>query len=201
MKALAVFAAGVSKPGVGLLAEFTHRIATEADMPAILDLMGASIEHNMRDFLSEAEIASARESMGLDQSLIRDGTYFVIETEKDGQTVMVACGGWGKRRTLFGGDATEGRDDRLSDPATEPARIRAMYTHPAWVRRGLGTLLLELGEQAARDAGFQTIELGSTIPGQPLYEVRGYDAFHTEIRTGANGESNTIIHMRKSLVD
>ncbi|MAN72983.1 MAG: GNAT family N-acetyltransferase [Henriciella sp.] len=179
---------------------FTHRIATLDDIPAIMDLMAASIEHNMREFLSDDEIAAARESMGVDKTLINDQTYFVIETEAGGTTVMVACGGWGKRRTLFGGDTTSGRDDSLADPAIHAARIRAMYTHPEWIRKGLGTLLLELGENAAREAGFRTIELGSTVPGEPLYKVRGYTAFHREVRTGANGLPNTIIHMRKSLV-
>ena len=117
----------------------------------------------------------------------------------DGQTVLVACGGWGKRKTLFGGDTTAGRDDSLSDPETDAARIRAMYTHPDWIRKGLGTLLLDLGEGAAREAGFKAIELGSTVPGLPLYEARGYEAFHTEVRTSANGLTNTIIHMRKAL--
>ena len=178
---------------------FTHRVATEADIPTIKDLMAASITFNMRDFLSEEEIISARESMGLDNSLIKDGTYFIIETEKDDETVALACGGWGKRKTLFGGDQTVGRDDSLSDPATDPARIRAMYTHPEWTRKGIGTLLLDLGEGAARDAGFKTIELGSTVPGYPLYQARGYVEFHREERVGGNGQINTIIHMRKTL--
>ena len=105
---------------------FRSRIATEDDIPAIIDLMRASIAENMKAFLSDAEIEAAQETMGVDRSLIADRTYFVIETEKDGETVMVACGGWGKRRTLYGGDHTVGRDDSLSDPATEAARIRAM---------------------------------------------------------------------------
>jgi hypothetical protein len=79
---------------------FRSRIATEDDIPAIIDLMRASIAVNMRAFLSEPEIKAAQETMGVDRSLIADRTYFVIETEKDGETVMVACGGWGKRRTL-----------------------------------------------------------------------------------------------------
>ncbi|MEL7374788.1 MAG: GNAT family N-acetyltransferase, partial [Pseudomonadota bacterium] len=87
----------------------------------------------------------------------------------------------------------------LSDPATEPARIRAMYTHPDWTRRGIGTLLLDLGEQAARDAGFSTIELGSTIPGQPLYSARGYEEVETYVTQGANGADNTVIRMVKAL--
>ena len=179
--------------------KFTHRIATDADVPAIVNLMQASIEVNMRDFLSAAEVEAAKESMGVDRSLINDGTYFIIETIVEGAPVMVACGGWGKRRTLYGGDQTEGRDDSLSDPATDAARIRAMYTHPDWTRQGLGTLLLDLGEGAARDAGFKSIELGSTVPGLPLYEARGYKAYFTEEQTGSNGEIKTIIHMRKPL--
>ena len=178
---------------------FRSRIASEDDIPAITELMRASIAVNMRAFLSEAEIKAAQETMGVDRSLIADGTYFVIETDVDGNPVMVACGGWGKRRTLYGGDHSPGRDDSLSDPAKDAARIRAMYTHPDWTRQGLGTLLLELGEGAAREAGFSTIELGSTVPGRPLYEARGYEAYFTEHHTGANGERNTVIHMRKAL--
>ncbi len=178
---------------------FTHRIAGDADIPAIRELMDASITTNMRAFLSEAEVQAAREAMGVDKTLIADGTYFIIETIVDGAPVPVACGGWGKRKTLYGGDQTTGRDDSLSDPATDAARIRAMYTHPDWTRKGLGSLLLDLGETAAREAGFKTIELGSTVPGLPLYEARGYVAYFTESNQGSNGETKTIIHMRKSL--
>ena len=112
---------------------------------------------------------------------------------------MVGWGGWGKRRTLYGGKHTLGRDDSLSDPATEPARIRAMYTHPEWIRKGIGTLLLELGEKAARDAGFKTIELGSTVPGYPLYLARGYVEVSRETKIAANGHENVIVKMEKTL--
>ena len=183
---------------MGAADDFTHRIAGNDDVPAIIDLMRASIEVNMADFLSEAEIEAAKETMGVDQTLIDDGTYFLIES-RDETPVLVGCGGWGKRRTLYGGNHTVGRDDTLSDPATEPARIRAMYTHPDWTRRGIGTLLLDLGEQAARDAGFSTIELGSTIPGQPLYAARGYKEVETYVHKGANGADNTVIRMVKAL--
>jgi GNAT superfamily N-acetyltransferase len=178
---------------------FTHRIAGPADEPAIVALMQASIAENMRAFLSDEEIESARESMGVDHTLIEDGTYFVIETVVGGETVMVGCGGWGKRRTLYGGDHTARRDDSLSDPATDPARIRAMYTHPEWIRMGIGTLLLDLGEAAAREAGFKSIELGSTVPGEPLYLARGYREVSRETHTGANGAQSTIIRMIKTL--
>jgi GNAT superfamily N-acetyltransferase len=181
--------------------EFTHRIAGEADVDSIIQLMRASIEVNMKSFLSTEEIEAAKETMGVDSSLIADQTYFVIETLVDGKVVLVGCGGWGKRKTLYGGDHTVGRDDRLSDPAIEPARIRAMYTHPDWTRKGIGGLLLRLGENAARDMGFKTIELGSTIPGEPLYQAKGYVEVSREVFPGENGSDNTVIKMVKLLVD
>ena len=168
-------------------------------MPAILELMQAAIAGNMKAFLSPEEIDAAQESMGVDRSLIEDQTYFVIETVENGRTVMVGCGGWGKRKTLYGGDHTAGRDDSLSDPATDAARIRAMYTHPDWIRQGIGTLLLDLGEAAAREAGFHTIELGSTVPGEPLYLARGYLEQDREVQVAANGAESVIIRMSKRL--
>ena len=104
---------------------FRSRIATEDDVPAIIELMRASIAVNMRAFLTEAEIKAAQETMGVDNSLISDRTYFVIETDKDGDTVMVACGGWGKRRTLYGGDHSPGRDDRGGSVCLN--RFRSLY--------------------------------------------------------------------------
>ena len=154
---------------------FKSRIAGKADIPAIRELMSAAIRENMKPFLSAAEIDAALETMGLDTTLIEDGTYFLIECEANGADTLVGCGGWGRRKTLYGGDHTAGRDDSFSDPATDAARIRAMYTHPAWTRRGVGVFLLSLGEGAARQAGFKTIELGSTLAGEPLYRARGYE--------------------------
>ncbi len=181
------------------LSDFKHRIAVDDDVPAIVELMQLSIAENMKHFLSPEEIEATQESMGVDATLIEDGTYFVIEAERDGETVLVGCGGWGKRRTLYGGNQTAGRDDTFSDPSKEAARIRAMYTHPSWVRRGIGSLLLELGEAAARDAGYKTIELGSTVPGEPLYAARGYREVSRETHIGANGADNIIIKMVKTL--
>ncbi len=178
---------------------FSHRVATEADVPAIVELMQLSIAENMRAFLSPEEIEATKESMGVDATLIEDGTYFLIETEQDGKSFLVGCGGWGKRRTLYGGNHTAGRDDSFSDPAVDAARIRAMYTHPSWTRCGIGTYLLELGENSARKAGFKTIELGSTIPGEPLYSARGYAEVSRESQIGANGAENVIIKMVKNL--
>ncbi|MEL7490332.1 MAG: GNAT family N-acetyltransferase [Pseudomonadota bacterium] len=178
---------------------FSHRLAQAADIPAIIALMSVAIAENMKAFLSPEEITAAQETMGVDQTLIDDQTYFLIEADVEGERILVGCGGWGKRRTLYGGDHTKGRDDSFSDPATEAARIRAMYTHPDWTRRGVGTLLLDLGEAAARDAGFKTIELGSTVPGAPLYLARGYVEIDREELVGVNGAPNIVIRMRKSL--
>ena len=176
-----------------------HRIATADDTLAIRLLMRASIEQNMKEFLSAREIEAAKETMGVDKTLIEDGTYFLIETDCLDESVLVGCGGWGRRKTLYGGDHTVGRDDSLSDPSTDAARIRAMYTHPGWIRQGIGSLLLDLGEEAARQAGFKTIELGSTVPGEPLYLARGYVEVSRSTEQAANGSDNTVIKMLKSL--
>jgi GNAT superfamily N-acetyltransferase len=178
---------------------FTHRLATEGDVSAIQDVMRASIAENMREFLSGEEISATQESMGLDTTLISDRTYFVVETLQDGKELIVGCGGWSRRRTLYGGDHTAGRDDSYADPATDAARIRAMYTRPGWTRQGIGSLLLQLGERAARVAGYTTIELGATLAGEPLYRARGYVEVGRETLTGANGSPSIVIMMRKLL--
>ncbi len=179
--------------------ELTHRLARAADVPAIKKLMQLSIAENMKAFLSPQEVVAAQETMGVDNSLIEDGTYYLIEAMQNGEPVLVGCGGWGKRKTLYGGDHTVGRDDSYSDPETDAARIRAMYTHPAWVRRGVGSLLLDIGESAARKAGFRIIELGSTVPGEPFYLARGYKEIDRTKHIGANGAENLVIRMFKKL--
>jgi GNAT superfamily N-acetyltransferase len=179
--------------------KFTHRLATDADVRAIEDLMKVSIAENMKEFLTGEEITATQESMGLDTTLISDRTYFVIETVQDGKAFIVGCGGWSRRRTLYGGDGTAGRDDSYADPATDPARVRAMYTRPGWTRRGIGSLLLQLGEDAARAAGYTAIELGATLSGEPLYRARGYVEVGRETLTGANGAPSIVIVMHKPL--
>jgi GNAT superfamily N-acetyltransferase len=181
------------------MVDITHRLATSQDVPDIIKLMQTSILENMREFLSSDEIEAAQETMGVDQTLIEDGTYFIIETVHKSKTVIVGCGGWGKRKTLYGGDHTVGRDDSFSNPKTDAARIRAMYTHPLWIRCGVGSYLLELGESAARNAGFKTIELGSTVPGEPLYLAKGYKEVNRTTDIAANGAINVVIKMVKEL--
>ncbi len=177
----------------------THRIADLDDIPSIINLMDLSISQNMKSFLSACEIEAAKETMGVDHTLINDRTYFLIDAMYPDQNILVGCGGWGKRKTLYGGNHTVGRDDSPSNPDTDHARIRAMYTHPEWARKGIGTLLLELGENAARAAGFKVIELGSTIPGEPFYLARGYIEQRRDTMIADNGSKNVIIKMAKPL--
>jgi GNAT superfamily N-acetyltransferase len=179
--------------------DFTYRLATPEDVPEIAELMRVSIIENMKSFLTAAEVEAAKETMGVDWTLIEDQTYFVIEADQDAKKIMVGCGGWGKRKTLYGGDHTTGRDDSFSDPAVDAARIRAMYTHPSWVRCGVGTFLLEISEAAARDAGFKKIELGSTLAGEPFYITREYKEVGRDMHVSTNGEDNVVIRMEKEL--
>jgi GNAT superfamily N-acetyltransferase len=151
---------------------FTTRIATEDDIPAIAGLMDRAIGELQRAFLTPEQVAASRLSMGLDTQLIADRTYVVVEDD-DGR--IVGCGGWSFRATLYGGDAgAVERDAALLDPASDPARIRAMYTHPDFTRRGIGRMVLAANEAAARAAGFNRAELMATLAGEPLYTACGY---------------------------
>lgn len=155
---------GVSEP------VFTHRIATEADIPALVALMDRSITGPLAAFLTPDQIAASRRLMGIDSQLIADRSYFIVET--DG--VMAGCGGWSGRITEYGGDHTPGRVPAPLTPGVDAARIRAMYTAPEFVRRGVGRLILGLCETAARAAGYDRAELVATMGGEPLYRAAGY---------------------------
>jgi GNAT superfamily N-acetyltransferase len=156
----------MKEPAPGL----THRLAIEGDLPALRALMALAIDELQKGFLSPEQIVASRALMGLDTQLVADGTYFVVET--DG--VLAGCGGWSRRNTLYGGDHSAGRNAALLDPATEAARVRAMYTHPNFTRRGVGRLILTLCEAAAAQEGFTRVELAATLSGVPLYEAAGY---------------------------
>lgn len=149
---------------------FTSRTARPEDVPALKTVMDAAITELQRDFLDADQIESSRAIMGIDTQLVADGTYFVIESEGE----IAGCGGWSRRATLYGSDETPGRSPRLLDPAAEPARVRAMYTHPAFARRGVGRLILSLCEAAAAAEGFTRLELMSTLSGEPLYTAYGF---------------------------
>lgn len=146
------------------------RVATLQDVPAISELMSQAIEHLQQGFLSSEEIEASKAGMGLDLQLIDDGTYFCAH---DGSE-LAGCGGWSRRATLYGGNHSAGRDPRLLDPAHERARIRAMYTHPDHVRKGVGRLVLRSAEEAARKERFRAAEMAATMAGKPLYLACGY---------------------------
>lgn len=150
--------------------EFTHRVATTDDLAALEVVMRAAISELQTGFLSPEEIESSRAIMGIDTQLIKDGTYYVV---LDGE-IIAGCGGWSRRATLYGGDHTPGRDPELLDPTVDAARVRAMYTNPAYARRGVGRLILSLCQQAAKDEGFERLELMGTMAGEPLYTTYGF---------------------------
>jgi GNAT superfamily N-acetyltransferase len=149
---------------------FTSRLAVTADVPALTVLMDAAIAELQRGFLDDVQISSSRAIMGLDTELIADGTYFVVESDGN----VAGCGGWSRRATLYGGNQTPGRDSNLLDPRVDPARVRAMYTHPDYARQGVGRLILSLCEAAAASEGFTRLELMSTLSGEPLYTAYGF---------------------------
>jgi GNAT superfamily N-acetyltransferase len=148
----------------------THRLATAADEAALRAVMTLAIDRLQDAFLTPQQVRASHAFMGLDSALIADGTYFVVH---DGDAIA-GCGGWSRRATAYGGDHSAGRDDRLLDPGTEAARVRAMYTHPAHVRKGVGTLILSLCEAAAKAEGFTALELSATMSGVPLYRSFGF---------------------------
>jgi len=171
------------------------------DIPKLHSLMGKSIDILQAGFLSKAQIRASIEVMGLDSRLIKDGTYFAVWAETQAGDVLAGCGGWSKRETLYGGDHSEGRSARLLDPQTEAARIRAMYTHPDWTRRGVGRLVLDTCERAAQDAGFKRAEMMSTLAGVPLYEACGYGQIETHVDTTSDGTKIPLVRMGKSLAE
>lgn len=173
----------------------TLRLATHEDLPALLPLITAAIDELQNGFLDEAQIRSSHSIMGVDTQLIDDGTYFVVEL--DGQ--VVGCGGWSRRATLYGGDHAVGRNAALLDPARDPAKVRAMYTHPAFTRRGVGRLVLSRCEAAAAAEGFTTLELMSSLSGQPLYEAAGFVTIE-HVEDPAGGTPVPLIRMRKPVV-
>jgi GNAT superfamily N-acetyltransferase len=149
------------------------RRATNADIPALDSLISISVRSLSRNYYSERQIEGALINIfGVDTQLIDDGTYYIAETEDQ----ICGCGGWSKRKTLFGGDQTKTGMDELLDPRIEPARIRAFFVHPGWARQGIGRRILQICEEAALEAGFKELELAATLPGEPFYRTLGYEA-------------------------
>jgi GNAT superfamily N-acetyltransferase len=174
----------------------TLRLATIGDLPALVELIPASARALSRGFYTEAQTEAAiRYIFGPDTRLITDGTYFVVE--EDG--MLAGCGGWSRRRTLYGGDQMKSEEDPFLDPRTEAARIRAFFVHPGFARRGVGSAILDACLEAARAAGFRRIELASTLPGVPFYQALGFEECEPMEAPMPDGTALPIIRMERSL--
>ena len=179
------------------------RKATAADAPRLREVIDASVRGLQAEDYSPAQMEGALKSVyGVDSQLIADGTYLVAEildSNQDSETnpEIVGCGGWSKRKTLYGGDQFAAREDSLLDPACDAARIRAFFVHPLWARRGIGSRILEACENAARGAGFTRLEMGATLSGVAFYQAKGYAALENLEAPLGNGEALAIVRMAK----
>jgi GNAT superfamily N-acetyltransferase len=178
---------------------FQIRQANPSDVGELRILIERSVRGLQHNDYTPAQIEGALgHALGLDTQLIEDGTYFAaVPLSKP--DLIVGCGGWSYRKTLFGSDHGPHREKGLLDPATEPAKIRAIFVHPEWARQGLGTLILKHCEDAAQRAGFHSLEMGSTLTGVPLYSLKGYARRDTVRIPLPNGEVLPIVHMVKTL--
>jgi GNAT superfamily N-acetyltransferase len=172
------------------------------DVPRLREVIDASVRGLQAGDYTPAQIEGALASVyGVDSQLIADGTYLVAEIQETGAPTptIVGCGGWSKRKTLYGGDQFAGREDSLLDPARDAAKIRAFFVHPDWARRGIGTLILEACESAAREAGFTRLEMGATLSGVAFYRAKGYADLEPMVVPLANGEALPILRMAKNV--
>jgi GNAT superfamily N-acetyltransferase len=176
--------------------DYIVRKATLADREAITELIAESARHLSREHYGAAQIEAAVASVfGVDSDLIHDQTYFVAE--KDG--MLIGCGGWSRRKTLYGGDNFANRDTEYLDAAADPAKIRAFFIHPQHARKGVARAILDSCEQEANQHGFRSLELMSTLPGIKFYEACGYSRqgnFDLELDDGVK---LPLVPMRKSL--
>ena len=185
------------------------RLAVPEDVPVLREVIDASVRGLQTQDYTPAQIEGALKTVfGVDSQLIADGTYFVAEAgptavERTGaqhaqpELMIVGCGGWSKRKTLYGSDHWTGREDALLDPLRDAAKIRAFFIHPAWARHGVGGKILEACEDAARAAGFTRYEMGATLTGAKLFGVKGYVAVQRISIPLVNGEFLPVIHMEK----
>lgn len=175
---------------------FTHRIASIDDVGDLRDVMRRSIETLQDGFLSPEQVRVSHTVMGLDMQLIRDGTYFIVESGDR----IAGCGGWSWRSTLYGGDdSMVSREPEALDPATDAARIRAMYTDPDFARQGIGRIVMRLCEEAALRAGFVRATMMATMAGVPLYKACGYIEIEPMLSAPVDGVRVPLVRMEKDL--
>lgn len=190
-----------------MMTDLLYRLATPADIPHLGPLIEASIRGLQTHDYSPTQIDHAIGTwLGLDTQLVADQTYFAVEVPTNSNpgnlpTIgnLAACGGWSRRKTPYGSDHRPNRDDSLLDPRTDAAKIRAFFVHPAWARRGIGSRILQLCEQAAQAEGFTRFEMGATLTGIPLYRRHGYVEQERVELPLANGESLPIVRMTKQV--
>jgi GNAT superfamily N-acetyltransferase len=180
---------------------FQLRLATEEDIPALHALIEASVRALQAGDYTPAQIEGALgTALGVDSQLIADRTYFIAEVldpNTEARKRLAGCGGWSKRKTLFGADHGPAREPAFLDPATDAAKVRAIFVHPDFARRGLGSLILATVEDAARAAGFSRFEMGSTLTGVPLYRLKGYIEVERIDVPLRNGEVLPVVRMVK----
>ncbi len=174
----------------------TPRLATIGDVPALVELIPLSARALSRGYYSEEQTEAAiRYIFGPDTHLISDGTYFVVEE----RGVLAGCGGWSRRRTLYGGDQMKAAEDPLLDPRAEAARIRAFFVHPAFARRGVGSVILRACLDAAAVAGFRRVELAATLPGVPFYRAFGFEEREALDAPMPGGLTLPVVRMERDL--
>ena len=174
--------------------DYAIRKARLEERDAIQLLIIESARRLSRDDYTDDQIEAAIKAVfGVDTSLILDGTYFVAESAG----MLVGCGGWSRRRTLFGGDQFADRDTSELDPQTEPARIRAFFIHPKFARQGIARAILDRCESEARAFGFRSLELMSTLPGIEFYRACGYEDVEPAVYD-AEGVKLEFMIMRKT---
>jgi GNAT superfamily N-acetyltransferase len=174
------------------------RKAIVDDIPRLREVIEASVRGLQAKDYSPAQIEGALKSVyGVDSQLIADGTYLVAEEVSRSGPVIVGCGGWSKRKTLYGGDQYAGREDSLLDPSRDAAKIRAFFVRPEHARRGIGGMILQACEDAARSAGFMRLEMGATLSGVAFYKAKGYAVLENQVVPLANGETLAIVRMAK----
>jgi N-acetylglutamate synthase-like GNAT family acetyltransferase len=175
----------------------TIRTATLEDVPVLEVLIEESVRTLQAGYYTTAQMDGALGTVfGVDTQLIRDGSYFVAESESQ----IVGCGGWSRRKTLFGSDQVAQKDDTWLDPERDAARIRAFFIRPGWERRGIGSRILEACESAAVAHGFSRLELAATLPGVPMYQARGFSATEGFDVALPNGLGLPVVKMVKSRI-
>jgi N-acetylglutamate synthase-like GNAT family acetyltransferase len=176
--------------------DWQPRLARESDIPALEALIPLSVRTLQADHYSPTQIEAALGPVfAVDRQIIRDGTYFVVE--RDG--VIVGCGGWSRRRSLYGGDTGREKEDGLLDPDRDAARVRAFFVHPDWSRRGIGRSIMIACELAIIEARFRMVDIVATLVGEPLYASFGYEVMERYEIAMAGGVSLPVVRMSKSV--